>query len=879
MEYTLKSFQADASQRMLEALSKAGQSFRNGEGKFSVALSATTGAGKTVIAASIIEAMLHGNETITPDKSAVFLWVSDSPSLNAQSRFEIQRATSELDGQLREINPGFSETKLQRGQVYFLSTSNMTRGANMGRSHFKDSDPSTSVIPGLFEVANPDAGELDIWKVIADTIRDEDTTLYLIIDEAHRGMRDSKQERKERQTIIQRLINGDELGQPPAPVVLGISATPERFLDVMKSSRQHTNFPPVEVDPAEVQKSGLLKDNIHVDIPEEDGDYSSVHLKVAVKELEVKTESWRKYCEFEGIEPVIPLMVFQVKDKVTDAEIERYMQVILDAYPVLSVSSFCHVFGSDRRAIKAMGTGINYVAPETIEDNKEIRVVFAKQSITTGWNCPRAEVLLSFRTALDYTHITQLLGRMLRTPLGRRTEGDESLGTVLCVLPHFDKKNVNRVISRIAGTALDSSTEGDDNGTKLRNVLIRPQDVIPAEYPEAQAAWKAFEALPSEIVPNRPMNDFALVLQFADELAFDRFYPNARTEISKKLHLFMDFLADANEEARAEHEEAIRQVHRKRLIYRMGDAVPIGEESRISEADRDILDAAKGNAGRAIYGPLVESYIAYLSKKEIPEDEDALVLAIQRAQIRVSAMSRVDTIVSRLKEEARKITTELSDEYRVLISEATDYRQSVYKQLLSQASEPLETTLSKPTKWVASTYKARMDDRNNILDPVKLDRYDKHLMVAQDGKYPEDFNTWEKFVLETEMNRKNAVCWIRNRRHATQALAIGYKAGESWSILHPDFLFFHEVQGEVKASIIDPHGDYLADALPKLRGLSRFVLQYGMAFHRIEAVAKIDRKNYMMLDLQDSKVRERIETVDTVEELYRAVGRPYKLLA
>jgi hypothetical protein len=38
------------------------------------------------------------------------------------------------------------------------------------------------------------------------------------------------------------------------------------------------------------------------------------------------------------------------------------------------------------------------------------------------------------------THITQLMGRMVRTPLARRVESDERLNAVTCYLPHFDLK-------------------------------------------------------------------------------------------------------------------------------------------------------------------------------------------------------------------------------------------------------------------------------------------------------------------------------------------------------------------------------------------------------------------------------------------------------
>ena len=43
---------------------------------------------------------------------------------------------------------------------------------------------------------------------------------------------------------------------------------------------------------------------------------------------------------------------------------------------------------------------------------------------------PRAETMMSFRSAQDYTYIAQLLGRMIRTPLARRIASDAELNNV-----------------------------------------------------------------------------------------------------------------------------------------------------------------------------------------------------------------------------------------------------------------------------------------------------------------------------------------------------------------------------------------------------------------------------------------------------------------
>src|SRR3546814_4962550 len=79
-------------------------------------------------------------------------------------------------------------------------------------------------------------------------------------------------------------------------------------------------------------------------------------------------------------------------------------------------------------------------------------------AISTGWDCPRAEVMVSFRAARDVTHITQLLGRMVRTPLARRIPGNERLNAVDCLLPFFDRKSVEDIANALTAGGGDGSS-------------------------------------------------------------------------------------------------------------------------------------------------------------------------------------------------------------------------------------------------------------------------------------------------------------------------------------------------------------------------------------------------------------------------------------
>jgi hypothetical protein len=81
-------------------------------------------------------------------------------------------------------------------------------------------------------------------------------------------------------------------------------------------------------------------------------------------------------------------------------------------------------------------------------------------------------------------------------------------------------------------------------------------------------------------------------------------------------------------------------------------------------------------------------------------------------------------------------------------------------------------------------------------------------------------------------------------------------------------LFFSGEDDDIKVSIVDPHGFYLGDALPKLRGLADFTVEFGEEFHRVEAVAEMKDKTLRVLDLKSEAVRKAISDAADAEHLY-----------
>lgn len=125
-----------------------------------------------------------------------------------------------------------------------------------------------------------------------------------------------------------------------------------------------------------------------------------------------------------------------------------------------------HTFGQTA-TIEAGGLKIHHVDASDIADNKKIRVVFFKENLSTGWDCPRAETMMSFRHVQDATYIAQLLGRMIRTPLQRHIDVDETLNEVRLFLPHFNKDNVESVMKALQdeeGSDIPADVEGESYG-------------------------------------------------------------------------------------------------------------------------------------------------------------------------------------------------------------------------------------------------------------------------------------------------------------------------------------------------------------------------------------------------------------------------------
>lgn len=854
MKFTLKDYQRDAVRDALNNLRDAQDDWHRKTRKSAFSLTAVTGAGKTVMAAAAFEALFHGDDEFEfdADPGAVVIWFSDDPSLNEQTRFRLMEASDRINyTDLVVVENTFNRPRFEAGKIYFLNTQKLSKNSLLVRGH--DQDELETKAGLLLPETRPDLRAYTIWDTIKNTIEDPELTLYLVLDEAHKGMGNSAV--REKGTIVQRLMNG--FGSVPGiPVVWGISATVERFNKAIESAGRHIKLPNVVVDASKVQESGLIKDTILLDIPDEVGDFDTVLVRRATDKLRESTIAWHEYAkQQQEARAVMPLMVLQVPNTPDPKEIGRALDTIFERYPELPSVSVAHVFG-DHTTQQFGNHKVPYIEPQRVQDSNWIRVLIAKDAISTGWDCPRAEVMVSFRAANDRTHITQLLGRMVRSPLARRIPGNDRLNAVDCLLPKFNRKTVEGVV--------DVLMKGDESAPPTGRILIDYVEVKP--HPEAtKAIWSVFESLPTQTRPQRGAKPAKRLTALAHELASDGILEGAGRLAHGFMHQALDsFIVSHNEKIEAKRKSVLIVDGRTVVADMKGQGKTFDEFWE--DADVAVIDDAYRRSARMFSPDIAKTYVEHLALKVTsPEDDpEEFLEAIVEARVTIAGLGLVTEVQAYFDSEADKLVKEWLFKYSAQIKALTDDRKESYRQIIEMSTEPQSVDLAMPESRYEAT-KARENDKE-----IKFSMWSNHLLADKDGKFPAELNEWERSVIDKEFKRAGFKFWYRNPQQPGQSsLGIAYLEDKEYRIVRPDFIFFAEEDGKIVVDLVDPHGVHLADALPKLIGLAEYAQQNGHVYRRIEAVAEAYGK-LRKLDLRDINTRKAIIEASSAKSLFES---------
>ena len=886
----LLTFQKRALAQLRNHCAAAHNEYRQSRQNQVVSFTAPTGAGKTIIMASLIEDILFGTEHYVEQPDAIFVWLSDSPELNQQSKEKIDAKCDKIKIHQCVV---ISDDSFDRdGHIYFLNTQKLSRSSNLTQ--------------------HSDNRQYTIWETLANTISDKADKLYFIIDEAHRGMRG--QEAGRATSTMQKFILGSEKdGLPPVPVVIGMSATIERFNQLVKNSAA-TNRP-VRVSPDEVRSSGLLKDRVIIYYPKDANEQKDMAvLQAATDEWLQKCLHWETFCREQHHWMVKPVFVVQVLNGSGNALSETKLDDCLAKIEERRGSKFVkgevvHAFGDTKGAVTINGLEIPYVEPSKIQDDKQVKVVFFKETLSTGWDCPRAETMMSFRRYVDATAIAQLLGRMVRTPIHQRIMVDDMLNDVQLFLPHFDEKMVKKVVDELQneeGGELPTEVIGDviEHGTytTAKKTVRRVQPVddgptlfdqpfVGGENPVGTQTYQPadqhqrMQSKPKAPIVNPEPIDFEYdeidrprIVNFINNLALPsyqvrpyqqsnylnslfalcRFLLISGLDINAKESVISIIVERINEyisglKQSGKYQTAKEKVENFEMFATVYDAFgqikaePV--KNMFSETDVDIerqlriAERQLGNEGVAI---------AYGRKYDNPDRQGSYMIDVILFVCDEEQMNGLHAF-------AKTVYHQLNDRYRQKTTRLSDALKTQYRNIVRDSAE-----ISEVPFFLGENIMFRNDEEG--------DEYSDHLFVnEQTGTARIKLNGWEKRVIEEERKREDYRCWYRNPSRGSDALALYHIYKGVKKQFYPDFLIIRrESGGDYILDILEPHDPGRDDNVSKAKSLAQYATE-NPSIGRAQLIRVVTTPTGEALRRLDfaahSELREKAAVINTPDEL------------
>jgi type III restriction enzyme len=818
MKFDLKDFQVLSARRILDEIDEA--RFAAGKGKpQAVVLSAPTGSGKTITVAAVIDWTFGGADGIPVRPNTIFLWLSDSPELNQQSKAKLLAACDYVPFHrlVTVDSESFDEERLTPGHVYFINTQLLGKDKLLTKSGDKKT--------------------FTFWQTVANTVSAAPEDFVLIIDEAHRGAGVTEKSRK---PIMQKFITGSETdGLPAVPLVLGMSATPQRFTELLGTSQRTQR--PIHISPDMVRMSGLLKDLIVVTTNKGTTVESDLtHLQTAAARWRQFRDRWEAYCVKEKEKDVVrPILVIQVQDgsdnTLTVTPLHDVVAVIQRETGSLAPNEIVHCF-QDREEIQYGGCVIRRMDASRVQDSPDVKVVLFKTALTTGWDCPRAEVMMSFRRSVDATTIAQLVGRMIRTPLARRIESDEALNLVELFLPHYDAENLEAVLSALRDPEAHESTATDVT-TKA------------VEYPRNAVFSDVFEHLETLMtysVGRAPkMSDVKRALRLSGMLMQEGIAEDADDEVRTKLTDKLATLRDGYATNMNGWSDVVREggeIEVDVTSVAIGAMSVTGRRTTRMDLSSENVDHLYEEAGRMLAAGegLHRTYWKRFHNKSNPAAAKLELFAVVRQPKTLPALEQV------AEAEFKKLWAENKGEIAKL--SASD--RARFQQLVLSSGKAVEHEWKLPER---------------IVEKPGRHMWTNHLFANEKSVFAADLNGWERAFIKWSQEQKDFVCWLRNLPRRDWAFCIPYEKGGE-KPFYPDFLVVRRIGNGYAVDILEPHDDSRLDTWAKVRALAKFADDHEVSFGRL-MVGRKKGDVLEVVDVADHQVRERARKMQAPADL------------
>ena len=367
--------------------------FANNDFKHEIVFKSPTGSGKTFMVSNFING-LHTQPDWNEDVAYVWITFSDDLAMQSKEKF-FEYFHPNIGNQLLTVQD-FNQGLLKRNDILFLNWQKLSTEKADKRVLRRPEDERLLKETGFY------------FEDIVENTHKEGRQIIMIIDESHKNVTD---------LAIKVVID------PLNPkIILKVSATPESepsFSDV-----HHNRAGFVEVEREDVIAAGLIKEEIISQTEEDLNVFENIDHDYLLLDLAMEKRAALK-AEWEQIgKNINPLVLIQLPDddkRNADLGVKRKEEIVTEyllkkGVPANHIAKW---FDNKKENIEFISDGDN-----------PVEYMLFKYAAGTGWDCPRAHILVMYREVKSDTFRTQTLGRILRMAIpGLDLSGHPALKT------------------------------------------------------------------------------------------------------------------------------------------------------------------------------------------------------------------------------------------------------------------------------------------------------------------------------------------------------------------------------------------------------------------------------------------------------------------
>lgn len=356
-------------------------------------LKAPTGSGKTFMMADFLNRL-----TTQPNwqQDVAFVWITFSDDLAMQSRAKIKEYFfPNTHCQMLTVQD-FNKGILEQNDILFLNWQKIVARNAADRVLRRPNNVELYKESGYY------------FEDVAEHTHQNNREIVLIIDESHTHVSDLAK------TTVINTLN--------PRIIISVSATPSYIPNAVEINNHEADI--VIVNREDVVNEGLIKEKIVCQTEEDLQKYQETHEEKFNQDemlldwaIEKRKQIVAEYSQL-GL-AINPLVLIQLPSETRDAEDtglirEQFVRDYLLSKGIETNKIAYWLNGKPEEKRKLAGIE---------NDNDPREFLLFKMAAGTGWDCPRAHVLVMYREIGSNTFYTQTLGRILRIPQPTKIKG------------------------------------------------------------------------------------------------------------------------------------------------------------------------------------------------------------------------------------------------------------------------------------------------------------------------------------------------------------------------------------------------------------------------------------------------------------------------